>query len=57
MSEPVALGSLNPHLPNLPWEDIYQDWKTDDLKYYWKKLPLKITHWDNSHLQPRRRIC
>lgn len=57
ISDPVEKGSLCPHLPNLPWEDIYRDWKADDLKYYWKKLPLKMSEWDHSHFQPKRRIC
>ena len=57
MSEPVEKGSLGPHLPNLPWEDIYRDWPTDELKYYWKKLPLQLSSWDDTVFQPKRRIC
>lgn len=57
MSEPVESGSLRPHLPNLPWDDIYQNWSEEDLKYYWKKLPLKLSPWDEVCLHPKRRIC
>jgi len=54
--EPVDDSSLNPHC-TLTWEEIYADWKQDDLKYYWRKLPLTVSPWDNGYLQPKRRIC
>jgi ectoine hydroxylase-related dioxygenase (phytanoyl-CoA dioxygenase family) len=54
--EPVDESSLNPHC-TLKWEEIYANWERDDLKYYWRKLPLKVSPWDNGYLQPRRRIC
>ena len=24
------------------WEDVYNDWTSDELKYYWKKMPLEL---------------
>jgi hypothetical protein len=40
------------------WEDIYKDWKSDDLKYYWrKKGPQQMVPWDDRYRQPGRRIC
>jgi hypothetical protein len=56
LDEPVENRSLNPHCP-LTWEQIYEGWKTDDLKYYWRRLPLKMSEWDDGYLQPKRRIC
>jgi hypothetical protein len=56
VDEPVDNSSLNPHCP-LKWEEIYANWKSDDLKYYWEKLPLNITPWDDGYLVPKRRIC
>lgn len=56
IDEPVESRSLMPHCP-LTWEEIYADWKHDDLKYYWKKLPLTMSQWDDGYLQPKRRIC
>ena len=56
LDEPVENRSLNPHCP-LTWEQIYEGWKTDDLKYYWRDLPLKMSQWDDGYLQPKRRIC
>lgn len=58
LSEPVEPGSLRPHLPDLTWEEIYAHWaKDDELKYYWKKLPLTFRPWDEVCLHPKRRIC
>ncbi|QYM80316.1 phytanoyl-CoA dioxygenase family protein [Horticoccus luteus] len=55
-SEPVDNSSLNPHC-SLTWDEIYAGWKHDDLKYYWRKLPLNVSPWDQGYLQPKRRIC
>jgi len=56
IDEPVDESSLNPHCP-LTWEEIYTDWKSDDLKYYWRKLPLQRSAWNHDFLKPGRRIC
>ena len=44
---PIAEQMLIPHLSNLVkdygWEDVYANWETDDLKYYWKKYELKVS--------------
>lgn len=57
LSEPVERGSLLPHIPGLTWEDIYPGWPDSELKYYWEKLPLKFSPWDEVCLHPKRRIC
>ena len=56
LDEPIDESSLNPHCP-LKWEEIYANWKSDDLKYYWRDLPLKRSTWNNDYLKPERRIC
>ncbi|MCB1105095.1 MAG: phytanoyl-CoA dioxygenase family protein [Cephaloticoccus sp.] len=56
VDEPVDNSSLNPHCP-LTWEEIYANWQSDDLKFYWRKLPLQVSAWDNGYLKPARRIC
>jgi hypothetical protein len=53
---PVEAKSLLPHC-DLTWEEIYAGWKHEDLKYYWQKLPLQLSPWDDAYLQPKRRIC
>ena len=55
----VEAKSLLPHC-NLTWEEIYAGWPDtppNDLKYYWQKLPLQLTPWEDGYLQPKRRIC
>jgi ectoine hydroxylase-related dioxygenase (phytanoyl-CoA dioxygenase family) len=54
--EPVEINSLRPHC-ELTWEQIYADWKSNDLKYYWRDLPLKMADWDRTLLQYGHRIC
>ena len=39
VGEPIAEHMLEPHLNNngeLTWEQIYEDWQSDDLKYFWR---------------------
>jgi hypothetical protein len=54
--EPVEEGSLQPHCA-LTWEEIYQNWSSDEFKYYWHKQALEIVGRDDSFPQPERRIC
>lgn len=57
MSEEVERRSLEPHAYKLSWEQIYEGWESDTYQYYWKDLPLKMGPWDDSLVQPSRRIC
>jgi hypothetical protein len=25
------------------WSDVYRDWSSDELKYYWTELPLELS--------------
>ena len=39
VGQPIAEHMLLPHLDNsgeLTWEQIYEDWQFDDLKYFWR---------------------
>ncbi len=56
IEEPVEAKSLLPHC-DLTWEEIYLDWKKENLKYYWRNLPLQTGTWNDEYLQPKRRIC
>ena len=40
----IAEHMLVPHMTDvspLSWEEVYRDWKNDELKYYWTKVPFK----------------
>jgi len=56
VNEPIEERSLLPHC-DLSWDEIYSGWENEELQYYWRKYPLGIAPWDDSHLQPKRRIC
>lgn len=56
IDQPIEDRSLMPHC-DLSWDDIYANWKNDELKWYWKNLPLNLIPWNDSYTQPRRRIC
>ncbi|MEE2990388.1 MAG: phytanoyl-CoA dioxygenase family protein [Planctomycetota bacterium] len=52
VDDPIAEHMLEPHLSNFSpfgWEQVYQDWDRDDLKYYWKQQPVTIVPRDSSY--------
>ncbi|MDA1044784.1 MAG: phytanoyl-CoA dioxygenase family protein, partial [Verrucomicrobia bacterium] len=53
----IEEGSLKIHMGVADWDEIYADWKRDDLKYYWRKRSLAMASWDNSLLQDKKRLC
>ncbi len=46
VSEPFNPDNANADGQPLSWEDIYQGWSSDDLKYYWRKLDLTLRPFD-----------
>ena len=49
---PIAEHMLEPHLNifnALQWEDVYRDWQSDKLKYYWKAHELTVIPRDFSY--------
>jgi hypothetical protein len=40
VSDPFNPDNANADGQPLSWEDIYANWRSDTLKYYWKRLPL-----------------
>ena len=53
ISDPIAPGSLLPHAQPAEWEDIYADWPTSDLQFYWKKWDMEVKEYDNSYHEKR----
>ncbi len=41
-SQPIVEDSLMPHYGRLSWEQIYEGWQNEDLKYYWRRYRLNI---------------
>jgi hypothetical protein len=46
VSEPFNIDNANADGQPLSWEEIYAGWKSDELKYYWKRLPLTLKQFD-----------
>ena len=44
--EALTEGCLQPHFNRVSWEDIYRDWKSDKLKYYWRDKAYVEAPWD-----------
>lgn len=55
--EALTAGCLQPHFNRVSWEDIYRDWKSDDLKYYWRKKDFVEVPWNSSlHALPEDHV-
>lgn len=53
VSEPIVSDSLEPHGKLIAWEQVYADWPSDHLQYYWRKWPLKINPYDVQYHERR----
>ncbi len=53
LSHPIDASSLLPHHNRITWEEVYADWKHDDLKYYWQHLPIQYASHDPKVLEVR----
>lgn len=55
-SEPIEQRSLTNH-SEVDWATIYENWPTEDMKYYWLATSPHLSPWDESYIQPGQRIC
>ena len=44
--EALTEGCLKPHFDRVSWEEIYRDWQSDALKYYWRDKSFDVAPWD-----------
>jgi hypothetical protein len=52
VGDPIAEHMLQPHLISthpLTWEEVYRDWQTDDLQYYWRRYDNPVVPRDMSY--------
>jgi ectoine hydroxylase-related dioxygenase (phytanoyl-CoA dioxygenase family) len=50
----IAAHMLEPHMNDvspISWEEVYADWKTDDLKYYWTKVKHRAVPRDMGYIE------
>lgn len=49
VGDEIAEHMLDPHEPSgMTWEEIYSDWQSDDLKYYWRSYDNPVVERDLS---------
>jgi phytanoyl-CoA dioxygenase PhyH len=46
VSEPFNIDNANPDGQPLSWAEVYENWRSDALKYYWRRLPLTLKPFD-----------
>jgi len=54
-SQPIADSNLKPHTGQLTWDEVYSDWASDALQYYWEKVDLRVSGFDTSYFANRDR--
>ncbi len=57
VSEPFNPDNANPDGQPLSWEQVYEGWQSDALKYYWKRLPLTLKDFDRQWFDKRDAIA
>jgi ectoine hydroxylase-related dioxygenase (phytanoyl-CoA dioxygenase family) len=53
VTDPMAPHMLRPSGGSLDWEDIYAGWRSDELKYYWKRWALTTEPYDQRFYRQR----
>jgi hypothetical protein len=46
VSEKFNIDNANPDGQPLSWDEVYRDWRSDALKFYWRRLPLTLQPFD-----------
>ena len=49
--EPASDLVLEPHFGRMSWDEIYADWQSDELKYYWRDLDFPVVPYDRTPFQ------
>jgi hypothetical protein len=51
--DPFNPDNANPDGQPLTWEEVYADWRSDELQYYWTRLPLAEVPFDRTWFDRR----
>jgi Phytanoyl-CoA dioxygenase (PhyH) len=51
--DPFNPDNANPDGQPLTWEEVYADWRSDALQYYWRRLPLTEVPFDRTWFDRR----
>ena len=53
-SLPIETKSITPHCNVLSWEEVYADWESKDLQYYWEQYDLDFQEHDDSLVEVQK---
>ena len=53
IADPILPGSLNPHDPDVTWEQIYAGWAPGQHQYYWRDWDLNLGEFDPQYNEKR----
>jgi hypothetical protein len=53
LSDPIADLNCDTYASLFQWDEVYADWKNDDLKYYWIKQGAKVVPYDRQYYDRR----
>jgi hypothetical protein len=56
-ADDIEEKSLKVHCQMAEWDEIYQGWQNEALKYYWQNKELRLSPWDESLRWQKERIC
>lgn len=57
LSDPIAEVSVRTYGDMFTWDEVYADWKRDDLKYYWLRQGATIVPYDRQYYDTRDRLA
>ena len=57
VSDPISADSLEPHGKLITWDQVYAQWPTDELQYYWRKWNLSFKPYDNTYHEKRDQLA
>ena len=54
LSEPApgSVIAIAPHFGSLDWDDIYADWDSEELQYYWRDLDYEVVPFEDLPVHP-----
>jgi len=53
LSDPIAQLNVESYANLFEWDEVYRDWKADDLKYYWVRQGARIVPYDRQYYDRR----
>jgi len=56
-SEPIVEASLSPYAGTGTWDEVYADWPSDELKYYWRRQNPRLAEFDRQYYDQRDRMA